>query len=183
MRLLKFLILLALCAPAWGQEGATRSVSGYLMQTAITPPVYQLNSAQDLQSFVVMLPRAEPFKTLPADPNHDPFLHGYSPNFEESFVIIATGRDRIDNAPVLVGIEMAADGTRIVEFEVADRNNRPYPYGWAVYSGVVLPRIDAPTKVVVNGTQYDLWDKPESTEFKRADFQRAEFERAKFKRL
>lgn len=155
-------------APVLSQE----SFGGYLIQTAITPESYQITNTQDLQSFVTLLPKATPFKTLPATPNPDPFLKGYAPNFEEKVLIVATGRDRIEQPPIFQGVESLADGTRLVKFFLPDRSSPTYPYGWAVYTAVVLPKIDALTRVVVTtpGREDD-------------EFQRADFKRAKFKRI
>ena len=168
--LLSLLITMALLAPTFAQE----LLGGYLVQTAITPESYQITNPQELQSFVIMLPKVTPFKTLPATPNPDPFLTGYTPNFEENILVVATGRDRIEQPPVFQGVEFLSDGTRLVKFFLPERLSPTYPYGWAVYTGVVLPRTDGMTRVVVTT--------PEPMR-ESDDFQRADFKRAKFKRL
>jgi len=147
-------------------------VGGFLTQTAATPQSYLIENSQQLESFVTMLPKVTPFKTLPASPNPDPFLEGYSPNFEEKVLIVVTGRDRITDPPVFLGVETSEDGIRRVRFELPERTTKTYPYGWAVYTGVVLPRIEGNTKVLVNGVE-------EADE----DFQRGNFKRAEFQKL
>lgn len=147
-------------------------MGGYLTQTAATPESYLIENAQQLESFVTMLPKVTPFKTLPASPNPDPFLDGYSPDFEEEILIVATGRDRITDPPVFLGVETSEDGTRLVRFELPQRTTKTYPYGWGVYTAVVLPRIEGNTKVLVNGID-------EADE----DFQRGNFKRAEFQKL
>ena len=172
MRLLLscLLIIITFLAPSGAQE----MHGGYLVQTAITPESYQITNPQELQSFVIMLPKVTPFKTLPATPNPDPFLTGYTPNFEENILVVATGRDRIEQPPVFQGVEFLSDGTRLVKFSLPERSSPTYPCGWAVYTGVVLPRTDGMTRVVVTT--------PEPMR-ESDDFQRADFKRAKFKRL
>lgn len=163
-------MIISLLAPSGAQE----MLGGYLVQTAITPESYQITNSQDLQSFVTMLPKATPFKTLPATPNPDPLLRGYAPDFERSVLYVATGRDRIDQPPVYQGVEFLTDGTRLVKFFLPRRTSPTHPYGWAVYTGVVLPRSDGLTRVVV--TTPDDTNQDEG-------FQRADFKRAKFKRI
>lgn len=162
------LLLICLHTPALSQEAR----SGYLIQTAITPESYLVTSTEEFQSFLTMLPKVTPFKTLPATPNPDPFLKGHSPDFGENILVIATGRDRINQPPIFRGVETLGDGSRRVLFWLPKRTEQTYPYGWGVYTVVSLPRIQATTKVVV-----DVQDDRGNDEFQRGDFKRAKFKR------
>lgn len=171
--LLITLFVLMLLSPAPAQNATLgQPFGGYLIQTAITPESYQIANTRDMESFRELLPKVTPYKTLPATPNPDRFLTGYTPDFEESVLVIATGRDRIGDPPVFQGIETAEDGARVVRFFLPDRSPQTHPYGWAVYTGLVLPRISGETRVVVSTPE----DK-EDEGFKRADFKRADFKR------
>lgn len=175
MRLLSqifILIAFFILTPCSAQETTvSQSWDGYLIQTAITPESYLITSSQELSEFTTMLPKVTPYKTLPATPSPDPLLNGATVNFEESVLVIATGRDRISDPPRFKAVETAADGTRLVVFELPERSSKTHPYGWAVYSAVVLPRTEGLTKVVVLGTE------KADDEFQRADFKRADFPR------
>ena len=168
--LLTTLLLLTLLAPAMAQSG--QILGGYLTQTAITQESYLITNTQELNSFMEFLPKVTPYKTLPATPNPDRFLNGYAPNFEESILVVATGRDRITDPPVFQGLETLEDGTRVVKFYLPDRSTQTHPYGWAVYTCVVLPRVSGATQVLVTTPAGD-----EDEGFKRADFKRADFPR------
>lgn len=172
--LLTTLFILTLLAPATAQPGTFpgQPFGGYLTQTAITQESYLITNAHELNSFIEFLPKVTPYKNLPATPNPDRFLNGYSPDFEESILVLATGRDRITDPPVFQGVETAEDGTRVVKFYLPDRSTQTHPYGWAVYTGVVLPRFSGATRVLVTTPE---GDKDEG--FKRADFKRADFPR------
>ncbi len=172
--LLTTLFSLLLLAPTVAQVGTPHGhpLGGYLIQTAITPESYQITNTRDLESFVELLPKVTPYKTLPATPNPDRFLNGYKPDLETSILIVATGRDRITDPPIFQGLETLADGTRLVKFFLPDRSTRTHPYGWAVYTGVILPRVPGETRVLVTTPDGD-----EDEDFKRADFKRADFPR------
>lgn len=122
---------------------------GYLFQTMITPESYLLTNPEQLKAFVEKLPPNTPFKVLPAPPNPDPFLHGFTVDFTENVVAIAVRRNGISNFPSFLGLREQPDGVRTVHFELAAPTAEAYPLGWAVYSAVVLPRT-GPTAVVVN---------------------------------
>ncbi|MFA5506621.1 MAG: hypothetical protein WC314_19020 [Vulcanimicrobiota bacterium] len=166
------IIVVLLSVPGAAQDGgASKSVNGYLVQTAATPESYLISNAQEFQSFVIFLPKVTPYKNLPAPPNPDPFLQGHAPNFEHELLVVATGRDRTADPPRLERVESGEDGTRIVRFVLPPRQAETYPYGWAVYTAITLPRIDGETKVEV----IDLEKKEE--DFPRGDFKRADFKR------
>jgi len=147
-------VLVALAQPALSQdspspEPATRVMGGYLHQTAITPESYLITSAAESKPFVDMIPPETPYKNLPPPPNPDPFLKGFEVNFEESILAVAVGRNRIENPPIFEGTETLEDGSRLVFFSLSAPTAETYPVGWAVYTGVILPRIEQPTTIVV----------------------------------
>ncbi len=175
MRLLVSLLLTAiLLSPCLAQEGSPvgNTFSGYLIQTALTPESTLITNPRELEEFVTSLPSVAPFKGLPAHPNPDPFLAGYSPDLENNFLVVATGRDRINDPPRFQGVEVLPDGTRLVHFFLPERSDLTYPFGWGVYTAVVLPRIKAPTRVVVTEARKD-----EKRGTKRIDRQRRPFPR------
>lgn len=148
------LALLFLALPAVAQTSApaplaVKVMGGYLFQTAITPESYVITNEQELKPFTSMLPPTTPYKNLPATPNPDAFLHGFKVNFDQQVLVVAVGRDRITKAPVFQGLQTADDGTRLVKFALQEAKGEAHPYGWAVYTAVVLPKIEATTRAVV----------------------------------
>jgi hypothetical protein len=101
-----------------------------------------------LKAFVAQLPPTIPYKTIPAPANPDPFLHGFEVDFEQSVIVVAIRRNGIDKHPVYEGMEDTAS-ERQVFFAIAAPTPEAYPFGWAVYSALVLPRDEGPYKVVV----------------------------------
>ena len=158
------LVSVGLCQPL--EDKPLRQLEGFLQQTAITQESYLITDEKALKEFVDRIPPVLPYKTLPATPNPDPFLKDLKIDFEESIVVVAVGRDRIADRPVFKGLERA-EGVRYVDFILPERTARTYPYGWAVYTALVLPRIDSETKIVVTGTP-----KPKTEDFPRAKFPR-----------
>lgn len=124
-------------------------MGGFLQQTALTAPSYLLTNEQELQAFVERIPPVTPYKILPAPPNPDPFLKGFTVDFEEIVLVVAVGRNRIKNPPLYQGVETLAEGSREVYFTLSAPTAEAYPLGWAVYTAVVLPRIEGDTTVVV----------------------------------
>lgn len=155
MRLLNlFLVLLALALPALCQEFSTEQPApnkwgGYLYQNAITPESYLITNVKDLEQFVARIPPVTPYKTLPAPPNPDPLLKDFQLNFEESILAIAVGRNRIKNPPTFQGVSTTADGSRQVNFSLPAPTAEAYPFGWAVYSAIIIPRTEGATRIVV----------------------------------
>lgn len=148
------LALLFLALPAAGQpvvpvDGSIKVLGGYLFQTAITPESYVITNEEALKPFTSMLPPTTPYKNLPATPNPDPFLHGFKVDFDQQVLVVAVGRDRITKAPVFGGVQAAEDGTRLVLFSLQDTTGEAHPYGWSVYTAVVLPKTDGTTRAVV----------------------------------
>jgi hypothetical protein len=149
-RLLCSLGLLGLLALPAAAQTQGQTIQGYLYQTAITQESYLLTNPQELQSFVAWLSPVLPYKTLPAPPNPDPFLKGFTVDFEQNVIAVAVARDRISDPPSYLGTVPLEDGTRQARFELsAPDRSKPSPFGWAVYTAVVLPREQAPTTVLV----------------------------------
>ena len=170
--LCSLLLLVATALPAVAQHHTlektdAQTLGGYLHQTAITPESYLITSPEELKSFVERLPPVLPYRTLPARPNPDPLLKGYEIDFEKQLLAIAVGRNRIDKPPVYQGIEELQDGSRRVHFTLSAPTPDAYPFGWAVYTAIILERRDTPTSVVVTTKALKR-----NKEFKRADFPR-----------
>lgn len=166
------LITLGLALPAASQpveEPQNATIGGFLYQTANTPQSYLITNEMELKSLVAMLSPVKPYKNLPAPPSHDRFLNGFVPDFEKSVLVVAVGRNRIENPPVYEGTEVLSDGTRQVYFQLPPPPEGAYPYGWAVYTAVLLPRVQGPTRVLINGV---VQEKKYEDGFKRAHFPR-----------
>ncbi len=146
------LTLLALTLPTIAQDEdqpESDVMQGYIYQNALTPESYLITSAEELKAFVQYLPPVTPYKTLPAPPNPDPFLNGFTIDFEQSVVAVAVGRNRIVGFPEYKGTEEFENGGRDVHFTIPAPTTNAYPYGWAIYSAVVLPRTEGKTRLVV----------------------------------
>jgi hypothetical protein len=149
------LMLFALTLPGLAQsfddeepEGP-RVLGGFLYQTAITQESYLITKDEELKSFVMMIPAVTPYKTLPAPPNPDPLLKDFTIDFEENVLAVAVGRNRIERPPVFQMVDESDDGGRLVQFALSKPTAEAYPFGWAVYTAVVIPRIELHTRVVV----------------------------------
>lgn len=128
---------------------APQVMQGYIFQTMTTPESYLIANGEELKAFVATLPPYTPYKVLPAPVNNDPFLHGFSPDFENEVLVIAVGHDRITNNPIFMGLANSSQGEREVNFGLTAKTLEPYPYGWAVYSALILPRIQGPTSIKI----------------------------------
>ena len=132
-------------------------MKGYIFQNGITPEGYVIENAEQFKAFVTTLPPTVPSKTVPAPPNTDPLLKGYNIDFESNVLVVAVGRNTISRFPTYLGTDILDDGTRQVRFSYTVVQSEAYPFGWAVYSAFVLPRIDAPTKVKVKTIVKRSW--------------------------
>lgn len=128
---------------------------GYLYQTAITPESYVITNPEELKAFVSMLPPVTPYKNLPAPPNPDPLLKGYSIDFSQDILVVAVGRNRIDRHPTFLATKEYEDGTRQVWWSLSAPTSQAYPYGWAVYSAVIMPKTTGTTSVTVQTLKPD----------------------------
>lgn len=124
-------------------------ITGYLYQNALTPESMLLATPEELEAFVRDLPPVTPYKTLPAPANPDPFRAGGRVDFERYVVAIAVGRNRIARPPLFQGLADLAEGGREVLFELPAATAEAYPFGWAVYSAVLVPRQPEPLTVRV----------------------------------
>lgn len=155
------LLLLCLWLPGLAQEISdeteTRVMRGYILQNGITPESYVIENAEQMKAFVSTLPLTVPTKTVPAPANTDPLLKGPAIDFSSNVLVVAVGRDTISRYPRYLGIETLRDGTRQVVFSFTRKQGEPYPFGWAVYTAVVLPRVEALTVVRVDTVVKKSW--------------------------
>jgi hypothetical protein len=155
MRILACLMMIAalslpaLCQTSDEEEQAPKLLGGFLYQTAITQESYLITNPEEMEPFALRIPPVTPYKVLPLPPNPDPFLKGFTVNFEQSVLAVAVGRNRIKNPPVFKGTELLENGERRVHFSLPALTAEGYPLGWAVYTAVILPRIEGTTTVVV----------------------------------
>lgn len=145
---LALLLAAGLSLPA-GAQRAPEEMRGYLYQTALTTESYLLTNPEELKAFVSMLSPVLPYKTLPAPANPDPFLKGFTVDFEQNVIAVAVGRNRISRNPSYAGLTQLENGGQQVRFVLSAPTSEPYPYGWAVYTAVVVPRVEGPTTVLV----------------------------------
>jgi hypothetical protein len=147
---LAVLILVAPCLAQPADEAEPEVIQGYIFQNAITAQSYVLTNAEELKAFVATLPPTVPSKTVPAPPNPDPFLKGMEIDFEQSVVAVAVRLYGITKHPRYDGTDVSADGQerRVYFLVAAHDNSEAYPFGWAVYSAVVLPRTESTVVIV-----------------------------------
>lgn len=122
---------------------------GHVYQNALTQESYLITSAEELKAFILYLPPVTPYKKLPAPPNPDPFLKGFTVDFEQDVIAVTVGRNRITGYPEYNGVEEFENGERLVHFTIPAPSAEAYPWGWAIYSAVVLPRTEGKTTIVV----------------------------------
>ncbi len=130
-------------------EAPPEVMQGYVYQNALTQESYLITNAEELKAFVLYLPPVTPYKKLPAPPNPDPFLKGFTVDFEQNVIAVTVGRNRIVGFPEYRGVEELTNGDRQVHFTIPAPSAEAYPYGWALYSAVVLPKTVGKTSVVV----------------------------------
>lgn len=145
-----FLLLSPCLGQAFDEDGSESKVlGGYLYQNAITPDSILITTVEEYKAFVAMLPPVTPYKILPAPANPDPLLKGYEWDFEESVLAVAVGRNRISRAPIFEEVREYEDGSRDILFRLSAPTAEAYPFGWAVYTAVVVPRRNASTTIIV----------------------------------
>ena len=100
MKLLSFriagLLLLAMCLSLSSLAQLDQEVEvepevmrGYLFQNGITPESFLITNEEELKAFVGSLPPYTPYKNLPQPPNPDPFLKGFTVDFEVDLIAVA----------------------------------------------------------------------------------------------
>ena len=147
---LALVIILPAAAQVEEEEAAPPEIlHGYIYQNAITPESYLITSPEELKAFTQYLSPVKPYKILPAPPSNDPFLKGLTVDFEQNVVVVAVGRDRIEGFPEYLGTYDTAEGEREVRFVIPAPASNAFPYGWAIYSGLILPRTEAQTRIQV----------------------------------
>lgn len=127
---------------------APHVMTGYIFQTMLTQGSYLITNADELANFVKTLAPVTPYKILPAPLNPDPFLHGFTVDFDHDVLAVAVGRDTITRLPYFDGVNFI-NGERVVNFQLPAKTAQPYPLGWAVYTAVVLPRSREMTRIIV----------------------------------
>ena len=151
------LALSCLLLPPAAQERAPHEptaeaspMRGYVFLTGITPESYLITSPEQLKTFVSTLPPVTPYKILPAPKNPDPLLTGFTVDFQSEVIAVAVGKNRTSRHPVYEGVSESRDGTRLVNFTLPAPTAEAYPFGWGVYTAVVLPRVSARTRIAVS---------------------------------
>lgn len=127
-------------------DGVVR-MQGYVYLNGVTPESYIIESPEQLKAFVSTLAPVLPHKILPAPPNPDPFRTGFTVDFESSVIAVAVGRNRISDHPSYLGTDTFTNGNRRVRFALSAPTAQAYPFGWGVYSAVILRRIEGQTSV------------------------------------
>lgn len=122
-------------------------MQGYVYLTGVTPESYIIESPEQLKAFVSTLAPVLPHKILPAPPNPDPFRTGFTVDFKSSVIVVAVGRNRISDHPRHLGTDTFTNGNRRVRFALSAPTAQAYPFGWGVYSAVILRRIEGQTSV------------------------------------
>jgi hypothetical protein len=162
-RLSRFLALslVLLSAPTPGQADQQQSgsagplvLTGFVRQSDLGPGSKVIETAEQLADFVSCLPDELPSKKQPAPPNPDRFRHGFSPDFSQEVLVVVVHRDTISAFPVYKGLKVNSDG-RVVKFDVPGPPPEARPYGWGVYTAVILPRSSLPTKIQETAVQGD----------------------------
>lgn len=122
---------------------------GFVHLTGITPKFYVIKNAAELKAFVDSIPAVTPYKTLPAPPNQDLLRRGATVNFVRDVLVVAIGANRVSRHPEYQGFDEYDDGSRDVFFTLPAPTPEAFPFGWGVYTAIVLPRVSGPTTVLV----------------------------------
>lgn len=135
-------------------DSAPQVLRGFVRQSELGPGSRVIETAEQLAEFVSSLPDELPSKKQPAPPNPDRFRHGFSPDFSQEVLVVVVHRDTISAFPVYKSLEVCAD-SRVIKFDVPGPPPEARPYGWGVYTAVILPRSSLPTKIQETAVQGD----------------------------
>lgn len=120
---------------------------GFVLQSSAGPATQVIQSPEALAAFVACLPERLPHMKEPAPLNPDPLRAGtLQLDFSREVLVVCVHRDTISAFPDYRGVCTETDA-RVVAFEVPDRPPEARPNGWGVYTAVVLPRCDLPTRI------------------------------------
>jgi hypothetical protein len=120
-----------------------RLYRGHLLQGAIGPASRVIDTPEALAEFVSCLPPDLPSKRQPAPANPDPLrLPGFQLDFAKEVLVVAVHLDTVSAFPEYRGVRQEQ-----VLFEISDPPPEARPYGWGVYTGVVLPRRQSGWKI------------------------------------
>lgn len=139
------MLLLGCWFPAWSQE-APRVLGGYILQEKSSAVDQVITTREQLAEFVACISPTLPDKRHPDRPNPDPLRGEFSIDFDKEILAIAVHRDTISAFPIFLGRSMDGEGIS-VDFEIPEPPPEARPYGWGVYTGVILPKTEIPTRI------------------------------------
>lgn len=113
-----------------------------------------IENETQMADFLATLPADLPSKREPAPPNPDPLRKGHKIDFSKNVLAVVIHRDTISAYPTYQGLE-ATKGARVVKFDVPSPPPEARPYGWGVYSAVVLPKAGDPLTVEIKDVKGD----------------------------
>ncbi len=142
---LLWLVLFLGAGPLLADE-TPRVLGGYLLQENSAAVDQVITSKEELAKFAACIPATLPQKRGPEPPNPDPLRGDFTVDFEKEILVIAVHRDTLSAFPNFLGTSMDGEGIS-VDFEIPEPPPEAKPDGWGVYTAVVLPKSDIPTRI------------------------------------
>lgn len=141
------LVLLSFGGHRSAAQGQARVWQGFVLQSELGPASQVIDSPEALAQFIACLPERLPHMKEPAPLNDDPLREpGFSLDFEHSLLVVCVHRDTISAFPEYKGNQAEPDA-RMVDFDVPSPPPEARPYDWGVYTAVLLPKGDLPTRI------------------------------------
>lgn len=151
------LALLAMLGPGQAKPPAKEGpkvMRGFVLQGSHEPVADILKgpnsgvieTPEQLASFAACIPEHLPHKKNPAPPNPDPLRKSFKLDFSREMMVIVVHHDTISAYPKFQGVEESGQ-VRVVKFDLPGRPAESRPYGWGVYTAVILPKVAVPTEL------------------------------------
>ncbi len=127
-------------------QEAPRTVRGYVLQERESAVDQLITSKEELAKFLACIPENLADKRGRKRPNPDPLRGAFVIDFQKDVLVIAVHRDTLSAYPNYLGRSSGKKGAS-ARFEIPERPPEAKPDGWGVYTGVVLPKSGAPTRI------------------------------------
>ena len=143
------LVLLGCGAPSQSQV-EPRVLNGFVLQEKGGAFDQVIGSEEQFRTFVAAIPSTLPDKRRADRPNPDPLRGDFRIDFSKQVLVVAVHRDTLSAFPEYLGTSKEADGIS-VDFTIPEPPPEARPYGWGVYTAVLLPKSEHPHRIVRKG--------------------------------
>lgn len=141
------LVLLASSLASPSAEERPRVLAGFVLQSQHGPPSQVIATPEALAEFVACLPEELPHKQQPAPSNPDALRTGsLTLDFRTEVLVVCVHRDTISAFPDYKGVVVESE-FMMADFDVPAPPPESRPYGWGVYTAVILPKSSLPIRV------------------------------------